>query len=243
MKCYAVRKGRVPGIYSTWAECKSNVDGYSGAEYKKFDSEQDASVYMGELKADEVKISVPVSQPASVSDVTIYVDGSYNVKAGKYGYGVYIDDGAHKQVLCGGGDAQTSGRNIEGEVAGATEALKWLMKHDEYTSAAIYYDYNGIGMWADGVWKTNEPYTRSYRNFVSDCRDHGKQIDFLHVSGHTGVEGNEYVDKLAKIGCGIELSPSEERFVSQLSDVPGYPAERMDFFKDVANCLGVEYDG
>ena len=33
---YAVKKGREPGIYESWDECKKMVMGYSGAIYKKF---------------------------------------------------------------------------------------------------------------------------------------------------------------------------------------------------------------
>lgn len=33
---YAVARGRLPGVYSTWAECEQQVKGFSGACYKKF---------------------------------------------------------------------------------------------------------------------------------------------------------------------------------------------------------------
>jgi ribonuclease HI len=39
---YAVKSGRNPGIYENWNDCKSNVNGYSGAEYKKFETEAEA---------------------------------------------------------------------------------------------------------------------------------------------------------------------------------------------------------
>lgn len=35
-KYYVVWKGRQPGIYSSWDECKRQVDGYMGAQYKSF---------------------------------------------------------------------------------------------------------------------------------------------------------------------------------------------------------------
>ena len=41
-KYYAVRKGFKPGIYTTWEECKKNVDGFSGAEYKGFMTREEA---------------------------------------------------------------------------------------------------------------------------------------------------------------------------------------------------------
>ena len=35
-KYYAVKKGKVPGIYLNWNDCKAMVDGYPGAVYKSF---------------------------------------------------------------------------------------------------------------------------------------------------------------------------------------------------------------
>jgi hypothetical protein len=37
-KYYAVRKGRRPGIYSTWEECEQQTKGYANAEFKRFDT-------------------------------------------------------------------------------------------------------------------------------------------------------------------------------------------------------------
>lgn len=50
-KVYAVRKGTVPGIYTTWAECEAQVRGVSGAEYKGFKSELEARAWLGESEA------------------------------------------------------------------------------------------------------------------------------------------------------------------------------------------------
>ena len=33
---YAVNKGKNPGVYTTWRECKYQVDGISGCKYRKF---------------------------------------------------------------------------------------------------------------------------------------------------------------------------------------------------------------
>ncbi|CAH2099656.1 unnamed protein product [Euphydryas editha] len=38
MPFYAVAKGRIAGIYMTWPDCESQVKGYPGARYKKFDN-------------------------------------------------------------------------------------------------------------------------------------------------------------------------------------------------------------
>lgn len=34
VKYYAVRKGKVPGVYATWDECKANTHGSKGAVCK-----------------------------------------------------------------------------------------------------------------------------------------------------------------------------------------------------------------
>ena len=46
MKYYAVKQGRIPGVYTTWAECEEQVKGYPGADYKKFNNEEDAKVFV-----------------------------------------------------------------------------------------------------------------------------------------------------------------------------------------------------
>jgi ribonuclease HI len=35
-KYYVVHVGRQQGIYTTWADCKAQVDGFKGAIYKGF---------------------------------------------------------------------------------------------------------------------------------------------------------------------------------------------------------------
>ena len=47
---YAVRKGRRPGVYSTWKECKTQTSGYSGKEFRKFSSEQQAYAYINNIQ-------------------------------------------------------------------------------------------------------------------------------------------------------------------------------------------------
>lgn len=42
---YAVQNGRSTGVYNSWDDCSSNVNGYSGAVYKKFDSYAEAKAF------------------------------------------------------------------------------------------------------------------------------------------------------------------------------------------------------
>ncbi len=45
-KYYAVQKGRVPGVYLTWEECKKQVDGFSGAAFKSFPTMEEARQFV-----------------------------------------------------------------------------------------------------------------------------------------------------------------------------------------------------
>ena len=45
-KFYAVKEGRKPGVYTTWADCEAQVKGYPGADYKKFNNEEDARLFV-----------------------------------------------------------------------------------------------------------------------------------------------------------------------------------------------------
>ncbi|XP_067337414.1 ribonuclease H1 isoform X2 [Channa argus] len=51
---YAVRKGFKPGVYSSWDECKNQVDKFPSASFKKFASERDAWAFVR-----GVELSVP----------------------------------------------------------------------------------------------------------------------------------------------------------------------------------------
>lgn len=46
-KYYAVARGRAPGVYSTWAQCRAQVEGYRGALFKSFAEEEEAWTYVG----------------------------------------------------------------------------------------------------------------------------------------------------------------------------------------------------
>lgn len=45
-KYYAVKKGRVPGVYQTWEECQKQIIGYSGSIFKSFKNKEDADKFI-----------------------------------------------------------------------------------------------------------------------------------------------------------------------------------------------------
>ena len=222
--CYAVKKGYIPGIYFSWDECKKNVNGFPNAEYKGFKAESDAREYLSELfktvekekeKSNEEKEAetetkkekkkTPILGTVQVQESPYaFVDGSFNALTGVYGYGGFLVHDNTKEILqgCGCEPEMASMRNVAGEVLGSvaaiTEAISLGLKE-----ITIYYDYLGIEMWATGKWKRNKEGTKAYYNFVQKSKEI-IQIRFVKTKAHSGVEGNEEADRLAKEAVGIK---------------------------------------
>lgn len=135
--------------------------------------------------------------------VYAFVDGSYNSATQVYGYGGFLMDHGERYVLQGHGDdpEMASMRNVAGEILGAMAAVK-LAVEKGLPELSIYYDYLGIEMWATGGWKRNKTGTIAYYDYMQQVRDK-LRVTFIKVKGHSGVEGNEEADRLAKEAVGI----------------------------------------
>ncbi len=215
---YAVKKGRVPGIYKTWAECKANVDGFSGATYKGFKTLEEAEEFMGLGGACRtVKVGVPKTsvsfdaedlkyymESLRESEAVAFVDGSYNIATRVYSYGMVLlaGDNLVEQCEAYSNEEMAAMRNVAGEVEGSMHAMQYCLDHG-IASIDIYFDYEGIEKWALGMWKTNKEGTKAYKAFYDSIK--GKlAVHFHKVKGHSGDMGNERADQLAKEAAGVE---------------------------------------
>ena len=45
---YAVAKGLKTGVFTSWSDCKVQIDGFKGARYKKFDSREEAEQFVSQ---------------------------------------------------------------------------------------------------------------------------------------------------------------------------------------------------
>ncbi|RYR59300.1 hypothetical protein Ahy_A05g025166 [Arachis hypogaea] len=57
---YAVRRGRIPGIYMTWADCKRQVNGFKDCEFKGFADADEAESW---LRSGGVLLAPPPPPP------------------------------------------------------------------------------------------------------------------------------------------------------------------------------------
>lgn len=250
---YAVKEGRKPGIYRTWDECKEQVNGFSKARFKKFEKEIDALLYLGssapapytekveillnlqkkeqrkQRKKERKEQEKQLAKNFVVPDGPFaFVDGSFNAKTGIYGFGGFVYDGEKLHFLCGNGnDPDLAGmRNVSGEILGAMEAVR---KAEELhlASLTILYDYKGIEAWATGDWKTKKQGTKEYADFMTKGRS--VRVQFQKVPAHTGIEGNETADILAKFAVGNSLTKMERDTVKTY-----LPEEKFEEFETVS---------
>ncbi|MBR0366182.1 MAG: ribonuclease H family protein [Clostridia bacterium] len=193
-KFYAVRCGKKCGIYTSWDECKENIDGFKHAVYKGFMTLEEAQAFMG-LESNETK---PRDGAAAA-----YVDGSFDVNTKRYSYGMVILYNGAETTSCEAFDDPELAemRNVAGEIQGAMEAMLYCVAND-IKKLDIYYDYAGIEYWCTGAWKTNKPGTIHYKEYY-DWMKQRLDIRFVKVRGHSGDKYNDMADKLAKSALGI----------------------------------------
>lgn len=166
-KFYAVKVGKVPGIYSTWSECEEQVKGFPGAIYKAFAALSEAENFMldhgtekldsdnGNLAEDTISTedfnSMVNNRIASLEEdeAIAFVDGSYNVEEEKSAFGAIIisSDGdrdiLYKAFTKNLGMDFIALRNVAAELEGVKEAVNWSITYKK-KRLIIFYDYEGI---------------------------------------------------------------------------------------------------
>lgn len=146
---YAVKIGRIPGLYRTWEECKAQVDGFPRAVFKGFAIEDEARAFISgccQTNTSKVKnerptipsfLLVPVQKQKDYDEgrVIIYTDGScLKNPGGPGGYAAVIQVGGSVKELAG---AESSTTNNRMEMKAAIEALRLF---DKSTDIVLHTD-------------------------------------------------------------------------------------------------------
>lgn len=211
---YAVKKGRVPGIYQTWYDCQIQILNYPGAIFRKFSSYEHALLYYNEpiTKAPIIQAHYDllahnydqVIEQLEQHQVVVFVDGSYTATSAKFSYGIVLlvlDQGlvhiwTKYQGLVYSKFAQA--HNVAGEVCGVIGALKYVQQYYVQSPIHIYHDYQGIGAWADKSWRANHPVAVWYQKQLAKF-DY-LSVSFHKVKAHSNCVLNDLADQCAKSG-------------------------------------------
>jgi ribonuclease H-related protein len=226
---FAIVKGAKTGVFpGGWDHARPLVAGHSGARYKGFATEMEAEHWFethseaatppargglvayvdGSNRSDgsEASWAYVLCEEDSKGAITELVDEEYGV--------VGESDLPPTIALA---DA-LSQRNILGECLAAIKAVQAIaalpvsalptetvvVDGEEVTRTVpvtVFHDYEGLGLWATLAWRAKNPLTQHYARTVNPYVRSGL-VQFRHVKGHTGVEGNERADRLAGWALG-----------------------------------------
>ncbi len=241
-KYYAVKKGNRQGIFPTWAECQEATKGFSGPEFKAFESEEAAQAYLND---EDIALKNDIIPRLQLGKVVAYTDGSFDETRKAYGAGVCIfapDNISVELSNRGTNEKYIDLRNIAGEIIAVLNAIDWAWKNG-YEAISIFHDYEGISKWATGEWQTNKTLTKYYKQYIDD-KNGIIQIEFVKVSGHSNNRYNDRADKLAKGAI------FENKVIKDLSGNSGYiisPVNEIEINslleKLKTECIGLDFVG
>jgi len=134
-KYYVVWVGNQPGIYSSWADCAEQVNGFPGAKYKAFEREEHAREALTQAWEQHIGTTSKFALPPEVIADSISVDAACDGSPGKLEYrGVNTKTG--KELFRVG--PLENGTNNLGEFLAIVHALAILQKQNK--SVPIYSD-------------------------------------------------------------------------------------------------------
>lgn len=205
-KYYAVKKGHQTGIFDNWAECSKQVNGYSGAMYKSFESKDEAENYLDTQKAltsERYETEEEILANLKDNEAVAYVDGSNLSDGSAFSWGIVMFIKNKGKVELNGmsqSERFIKYRNISGELFAAVNAIDYAIKNS-IRKITIYHDYSGIRHWALGEWKTKNELSKVYKQFFERASK-SIEVQFVKADGHTGDTFNEEADILAKKALG-----------------------------------------
>lgn len=198
MSCYyAVAIGHIIGIYTTWDECKKNIEDYINPVYKKFLTEEEAKLFINEYS----------------ETLYVYTDGSCHNNGAKNaiaGIGIFFSKDNPNNI-----SEKLEGDNLTNNIAELTAAIKAIniikkidiknkviVTDSEYVikCATTYGDKLAKNEWLSSNKKKLPPNVELVKKLYELTNKYN--IKYKHIIAHTDNKdrhsvGNYYADKLA----------------------------------------------
>ena len=190
-KWYVVWKGKEPGVYKTWSECKQQVEGFEGARYKSFETQiqaieayrTDPKNYIGNKKP-----TVKHHYSSSVILNSLAVDAACSGNPGKMEYrGVYIGTGEEIFHI---GPLDEATNNI-GEFLALVHGLALLKKQN--SDIPIYSDSINAIRWVKN---------KKCKTLLKPCKENEPVFNLINRAEKWLTE-NSYLTPILKWETGL----------------------------------------
>lgn len=200
MVFYAVANGRNNGVFLTWTECNNSVKGYKNAVYKKFDTKEEAELFV-------------CPKDRGIPEYYVYTDGacSNNGKNNAIaGMGIFF----------GINDARNVSKRVEGKQTNNVAELSaiietyFIIENDIGRGVAIVsdseYAIKCVSSYGEKCYKKGWNVDIPNKELVKQAYElyMGKNVQFIHIRAHTNNTdihsiGNDSADKLANMAIGL----------------------------------------
>lgn len=219
-KFYAIAKGKVPGIYTTWSQAKQQVDGVAGARYKSFPTRQEAQAWLDaggqyQKQATDKSAINRVRNPRP-DEIVVYSDGGSrntgnvaggHVRSGDPAAWAYLVQTPTDQYFDSQGEFGATNNKME--LTGLLTALRALVAtgrqqapivavlDSKYVLDAITQRWL-VGWQRRGWRKSNGEVVANQALWqaMSQVLSQFKQLRFEWTKGHADNRGNVFVDEL-----------------------------------------------
>lgn len=221
-KYYAVRRGRKPGVYRTWAETQAQVTGYSGAQYKSFTSASAADAFMqGQATSSTPKAHHKVQRTTAAAPqsgsaaITVYTDGGSRNTGNVAGGHVRTGDKAAwayrielPNNVVTGSDGEFGASNNRMEIMAFRNALQKLADLNQNQTSIEFildsrYVLNAVtegwlAGWKRRGWKRSAGPLANAELWqdVDRLLPQFTQLSYQWTKGHATNQGNVFVDHL-----------------------------------------------
>ncbi|USS84793.1 ribonuclease H family protein [Fructilactobacillus myrtifloralis] len=211
-KYYAVKRGRKPGIYSTWATAKAQVEGFSGAQYRGFADQAAAHQYLNDAEASHPTTAATTSSTRPT--IVVFTDGGSrnhgnvaggHVQASDPAAWAYLIDYAGRQHADSAGEWGVTNNKME--ITALVKALQWLRAHDfQHEQVGVVSDsryvLNAIQKgwlagWQRRGWKraAGELKNKELWQQLAALLTEFTHLQLAWTKGHATNQGNVYVDE------------------------------------------------
>jgi ATP-dependent DNA helicase PIF1 len=91
---YAVKKGHAPDIYNSWEDCQKQIEGFSGSQFKKFKTMEEAAAFIKEdpvlSSGDQLSGNPPSDNPPSGALESLSFEQQHAFRKYKQGHNLFI---------------------------------------------------------------------------------------------------------------------------------------------------------